>query len=824
MAISLVDRINNTGQKSVATKGYDSWPFYGYAGIDSRNRDFTYTEYGAAQASQFIVEIDAALQVWEQWLDGIEWDIKDINTGNVLLSSTARVIPDGQPGTRFLKATQRFRQTFKHSYWKSLVLSDWVVGETYLYRVANQGGVPTDLQWLNPLSTEPDIRQGKIWGYRYSADDSQSIGYSIPADSVAYRMMRRNIFNDLRGKSPILAIIDESNLSRNVKRAFRNYFRNGMTLGGVIMPEDKDASLVPREHELAKTELQRSLSGTDNAHKWAILRRRMFIEQFQTKDAAKDLNALETLRKPIMMALGVPEELAGLTGDKTYENVEQARQSWWSMRAIPYAQDIAEFHNNQVVPYLEPGAKIYIEPNTAKYEIEAPEVVSQDVNTGIIDLSEAASKRGYEPDKDLKGIRIIGGQPYSKERLLKEANGITPEPIVSDKPDDENQAPTTLGNVPSKDVLGYHIEAGIVTVDEARAQLGLLPMPKQNSNELQELQSKLAVMVTAAQAGIPADISALMVDLEVPKPATVAPPPPTEQPPIAPPDKPEPVSEPPIEDTDKEDHKHIIFDDHHIGIEKFEPSQETALGELETWRKVATKSSKSASKFTPYWLRGDVADGLLKSLETAIDNKAIHALFNEAQTTLETYQKAIQETRLQFEENFDNLLKRARDEKMTRSSWSASMRKIIRSSGKKAFSDGLADGGVLDPPSDDDLVTINTLISSASQYVTKLGATLYQGDGITDNLADVKATMWYNKTITPLYQAGLASADSNSIYEWVYGDAEHCTDCKRLNGQRHRLRAWMQRGLMPQSDILECGGYHCKCKLVKSRGTARGKF
>lgn len=744
MATSLVDRINNTGQKSIATKAIDTnWPLWGYSGLDSKNRDFTYSEYGVAQASQFVVEIDSALQVWEQWLDGLVWDIKDLSTGKVLLSSNVRVLPEREPGARFLRAVQNYRKQFFHSYWKSLVTSDWVVGETYLYRVPNLGNIPTDLQWLNPLSTEPDIRQGAIYGYRYSANNAATIGYTIPANMVAFRMLRRNLFDDLRGKSPILSIIDESNLSRNVKRAFRNYFRNGMTLGGVMMPENAEAEMTPREHEIAQDTIRRTLSGTDNAHKWAILRRRMFIEQFQSKDASKDLDALALLRDPIRMALGVPEELSGLTGGKTYENIEEAQRAFWRMRGIPYAQDIAEFHNNQIVPYFEPGAKIYIEPNTSKYEIEDPDVVSQDVNTGIIDLTEAASKRGYEPDSDLKGIRIIGGQPYSKERLLKVANGDTPE-----------AEPITLAPTLSPPA----------------------PIVPENT--------------------------------------------PTESP--APP--------PPVNmiTVEKAVHKHIIFDDHHVGIEPFVPAQETALDELEAWRKVATKSNKSAARFDPHWLRGDIADSLLQSLETASDNKAIHGYFNEAKTVLENHQKTIQATRLDFENDFDELLKRARTEKFGRVQWASAMRSIIRRYGTRAFQDGLVVGGVLDGNlSEEDSNTVAELYTTASSYVTKLGNELYKGDGISDAVADNKAAIWWNRTMQVFYDSGLLSADANGMYEFAGDDGEEsCATCTRLKGQRHRLKDWARKGLRPKvdGDQFDCGGFQCEHKLVKVKSTARGKW
>jgi hypothetical protein len=91
-------------------------------------------------------------------------------------------------------------------------------------------------------------------------------------------------------------------------------------------------------------------------------------------------------------------------------------------------------------------------------------------------------------------------------------------------------------------------------------------------------------------------------------------------------------------------------------------------------------------------------------------------------------------------------------------------------------------------------------------------------------MAKQKPAMWYNKSIAPAYQSALLSADKNGMYEWALGKAEHCSDCLRLNGQRHRMRDWKRKGLLPQSDVLECGGFNCKCSLNKVNAKARGNY
>lgn len=82
-----------------------------------------------------------------------------------------------------------------------------------------------------------------------------------------------------------------------------------------------------------------------------------------------------------------------------------------------------------------------------------------------------------------------------------------------------------------KPILGYHIDAGVVTKNEARAQLGL---PAENDPEAdlqQKLRAKLAVLAAATGAGVPLEAALKLADLtevelpEAPPAAAVAPPP-----------------------------------------------------------------------------------------------------------------------------------------------------------------------------------------------------------------------------------------------------------------------------------------------------------
>jgi hypothetical protein len=87
--------------------------------------------------------------------------------------------------------------------------------------------------------------------------------------------------------------------------------------------------------------------------------------------------------------------------------------------------------------------------------------------------------------------------------------------------------------------------------------------------------------------------------------------------------------------------------------------------------------------------------------------------------------------------------------------------------------------------------------------------------------------MWWRKTMQPFYYAGLESAQRNAMMEFAGDDGlESCVTCRRLKGQRHRLKDWKRKQLRPQVDTssFECGGWRCEHKLIPVAGKATGKF
>jgi 2'-5' RNA ligase len=255
-------------------------------------------------------------------------------------------------------------------------------------------------------------------------------------------------------------------------------------------------------------------------------------------------------------------------------------------------------------------------------------------------------------------------------------------------------------------------------------------------------------------------------------------------------------------------------------------AQVSAEDELAAWeKKVKNKGHKAA--FTPYLLRGDLGDWLVDALLNCTgENTVVKAIFNQAREKL-AY-KAIQATRLDFENAFDALLTEALAGMVTRRRFGTILRSLISRYGNKAYRDGLLEGGVDSEPDESEQEEITSLIREQSQYVTGLGDTLYKSeDEISEAMAQQKASMWFNGSIAPFFNAGRASSQGNQMMEFAGDDGvDSCPECQTLQGQRHRYKDWYRKNLAVPfvGQETTCQGFNCQHKLVPVSGKARGEW
>ena len=90
-------------------------------------------------------------------------------------------------------------------------------------------------------------------------------------------------------------------------------------------------------------------------------------------------------------------------------------------------------------------------------------------------------------------------------------------------------------------------------------------------------------------------------------------------------------------------------------------------------------------------------------------------------------------------------------------------------------------------------------------------------DGTSVSPLLARAKLWANQWNAAYNEAvRLITLQGGGNLVWEYGDAEHCNTCLSLNGIVARADEWDTLGVKPQGDMLECGGWNCKCALVST--------
>lgn len=133
----------------------------------------------------------------------------------------------------------------------------------------------------------------------------------------------------------------------------------------------------------------------------------------------------------------------------------------------------------------------------------------------------------------------------------------------------------------------------------------------------------------------------------------------------------------------------------------------------------------------------------------------------------------------------------------------------------RAFNEGMRANG-LDPLLDmteEYQQALQEIIANEYQYVDAFAHDVATQNGSLAQFQN-RAQMWANRYNDVVNQAKLLTADGADRYEWVMGPTEkHCSTCGALDGLVATAKEWEISGFKPQGDMLECGGWQCKCSL-----------
>lgn len=186
--------------------------------------------------------------------------------------------------------------------------------------------------------------------------------------------------------------------------------------------------------------------------------------------------------------------------------------------------------------------------------------------------------------------------------------------------------------------------------------------------------------------------------------------------------------------------------------------------------------------------------------------------------------KAFTATASGFTRAFMEAVNAARAGDINRRSLGIRLRQRLRVDGEKAYIDGMAEGGAKgETLSADDRAAIQAWLGEQSRYVSHFTDEVVKR-GLSDLQVAQRAEAWAANSLGEIRLRGLASVKAAQYMRWkMQPGAEHCLTCRRLDGQVHRLKDWLNYGFYPKSSALICWS-GCKCGLEPSDGPARGNL
>ena len=162
-------------------------------------------------------------------------------------------------------------------------------------------------------------------------------------------------------------------------------------------------------------------------------------------------------------------------------------------------------------------------------------------------------------------------------------------------------------------------------------------------------------------------------------------------------------------------------------------------------------------------------------------------------------------------------------------------KQAISISFEAAFFDGMEDAGVIvNELSQEERAEVSLEVSAEHGYWLSMRNQLYkevlpdlEGAALIEQKKRFENRMnnWITKGLRRMYELGKLSAKRNQMMIWVRGaTSDGCRTCVTADGQIHRAKTWKQKGIVPRTDSLICGGFRCDCGVFDTTGKARGRI
>ncbi len=739
-----------------------------YQGLTSRNRDISDSESGYATAYTAIWYIRAAIDLYAQMSQDVPSEIIKNTTGDPLDDEVIATSKDIKPRHQWYVVETNHRVSYGVNIISAMVYQLMLYDMLFVEKTKNEFGYNAGAKVLNTLGMainrnyDKDLSDSPIHSFQYTWQGG--ISKTFQTDEIAYEH-GFNPYDEIEGASIIQSVIDQLNIDRNLNRFLRAFFINDARPSLVGSP-DRDY-----------VKMAGGIGGLSDEQVASL--RKILSDNHQ---------GVENSFRPLITNIPIDFQVLD----------------------PPQIQQFTEAQNNlqkQIFAAFRVNPALVGFAEDTSYKDDIPQISAYFINSAlkpVLSQVEAVINIHLLPF-------LTGSLDFRFQFDYESYQLVTEQDVIKQELDEKRLNSGTLSmNDFAERNGGERVDAleNMYIIDGT-------PIPMDEIKNLWKYKFLIAPSVYNSQ---------LITDQPLPQPANPDEVVPTTQ-------GGDPVSDAQdivvADDIDESKHHEpsTSFDEYAKQFYQPLPSKDDVIKELTAWRKFVSSGKYMKRAFNPEATRGDIADELQLAIEDlskgeSHDKSTITKWIDAIVKGLKTAQS----TRLDYEGQVEDLIEQARSSDIDKRKFRRDMKFAIRGFGELHYADGLVEGGVLSPPTEDELAEIGALARLWNNDVNKLSDVLYDG-GITDTEATRKPGMWYNRSLAPFFDAGLMSADKNGMYEYVIGNREeHCSTCLKANGQIHRLKTYFATGVYPQSPSLECGGWECGCNLVRTNSSARGKL
>lgn len=323
-------RVHPISMKSM--NGWSGAEYNAWGNSMTARGNATASEQGFAYLSEVNVWIRRCIEIRAQNIARLKWFVEDKIAGER--------VPD-HPLAVAIERSRHYMLRYERS------MDIW--GEVYTKPLKNEYGFYSDVWWLNNLSVNFNIVNGRIDQF-YFVPLHGGVPFVWKTDEVSY-IFNENAFDDLHGSSRILSILHEANVHEEIARSAQAHFANDARPGIMFLPETDMGVAQSQEFiNYWKANFQGSLNTNKPVILPSVIKTVQVLERAALKD---DVEFRGTIRREICAAFGVPLSVAGAWDDANYQSAPEQRISLYEETIIPEAEGIAKDMSMYLLPFFE---------------------------------------------------------------------------------------------------------------------------------------------------------------------------------------------------------------------------------------------------------------------------------------------------------------------------------------------------------------------------------------------------------------------------------------------------------------------------------------